>query len=122
MKQTQADRILAVLESLRDDTHQIPEEFIRRHPSGDGVSARYFKQVMLISECNGRISELRAKGYIIDTSKVKDAYGFAYHRLASSAETKPTPPCERTTEEWEQVGRELCAWFDNYQPETNATV
>ena len=30
-----------------------------------GVSARYFKQVRLISECNGRKSELRAKGHDI---------------------------------------------------------
>jgi hypothetical protein len=46
------------------------------------VSARYFKQVLLVSECNGRISELRSKGYEIDTSKAKDRYGFAYHRLS----------------------------------------
>jgi hypothetical protein len=46
------------------------------------VSARYFKQVMLISEVNAQISELRATGYVIETSKVKDRYDFAYHRLA----------------------------------------
>jgi hypothetical protein len=34
----------------------------------EGVSARYFKQVMLISEVNGRISELRGKGCVIETS------------------------------------------------------
>ena len=39
---------------------------------GDGISSRYFKQVMLISEANGRISELRGKGYVIDTSVVED--------------------------------------------------
>jgi hypothetical protein len=49
--------------------------------SGDGVRARYFKQVLLVSECNGRISELRSKGYDIETSTQKDPYGFAYHRL-----------------------------------------
>lgn len=32
---------------------------------------------MLISEVNGRISELRSKGYDIETSKGKDRYGFA---------------------------------------------
>jgi hypothetical protein len=79
---TQQERILKVLESVRDGTHQIADEYIRHHPSGDGVSARYFKQVMLISEVNGRISELRAKGRDIETSKQKDRYGFAYHRLA----------------------------------------
>jgi hypothetical protein len=46
------------------------------------ISARYFKQVMPISEVNGRISELRSKGIAIETSKTKDRYGFAYHRLA----------------------------------------
>jgi hypothetical protein len=46
------------------------------------LSARYFKQVMLISEVNGRISELRGKGYGIDTSTEKDRFGFAYHRLS----------------------------------------
>ena len=38
---------------------------------------------MLISEVNGRISELRGKGYVIDTSVVEDRYGFKYHRLIS---------------------------------------
>jgi hypothetical protein len=79
---SQQSRILKVLEDLRDGTLVVPEEYIRRHPTGDGISARYFKQVMLVSECNGRISELRGKGYDIETSKEKDAYGFAYHRLA----------------------------------------
>ena len=37
---------------------------------------------MLISEVNGRISELRGKGYVIETSVEKDRWGFAYHRLA----------------------------------------
>ena len=52
------------------------------------MSARYFKQVMLISEVNGRLSELRAKlalkGMTIESSKEKDRYGFAYQRLVSS--------------------------------------
>jgi hypothetical protein len=56
---------------------------IRRHSTGDGVSARYFKQVLLISEVNGRISELRGKGYVIETSAEKDRYGFAHHRLTA---------------------------------------
>jgi hypothetical protein len=77
---TQQERILSALQSLQDE-HVIPEEYLRRHPNGDGVSARYFKQVLLISECNGRISELRAKGHDIETSACKDVYGFAYHRL-----------------------------------------
>lgn len=81
MKQTQQQRILAVLQSLQTGKHDIPEDYLRHHKSGDGLSARYFKQVMLISEVNGRISELRTKGSDIETSKVKDAHGFAYHRL-----------------------------------------
>jgi hypothetical protein len=52
------------LKSLRTQ-HYISEEYIRRHETGDGISSRYFKQVMLISEVNGRISELRTKGYAI---------------------------------------------------------
>lgn len=40
---------------------------------------------MLISECNGKISELRAKGYVIETSENKDKFGFVYHRLVDSA-------------------------------------
>jgi hypothetical protein len=80
-KPTQQQRILAVLQSLQSDDHNIPQEYIRRHATGNGVSARYFKQVLLVSECNGRISELRSKGYDIETSKEKDCYGFAYHRL-----------------------------------------
>jgi hypothetical protein len=78
---TQQERILKILESLRDGTLHVPEEYIRRHPTGDGISARYFKQVMLVSECNGRISELRGKGFDIETSKEKDKFGFVFHRL-----------------------------------------
>lgn len=89
-KPTQQERILAVLKALAEGTADLPAEYVRRHPHGDGVSARYFKQVLLISECNGRISELRAKGYDIETSSSKDAHGFAYHRL----KVKQTP------EEW----------------------
>jgi hypothetical protein len=37
---------------------------------------------MLVSEVNGRIGELRGKGYVIETSVEKDRWGFAYHRLA----------------------------------------
>ncbi|HEY9713624.1 MAG TPA: hypothetical protein V6C72_09145 [Chroococcales cyanobacterium] len=80
-RKTQQERILDVLQAVRSGHHDIPEEYIRRHESGDGISTRYFKQVMLISEVNGRISELRSKGYVIETSGVEDRYGFKYHRL-----------------------------------------
>ena len=53
---------MKVLEFVRDGSLQLSDEYVRRHPSGNGVSARYFKQVLFISEVNGRISELRAKG------------------------------------------------------------
>jgi hypothetical protein len=85
MRQTQQQRILAVLEAVRDNTHTVPDEYIRHHSTGNGVSARYFKQVMLISEVNGRLSELRAKlrlrGMTIESSSEKDRHGFAYQRL-----------------------------------------
>lgn len=86
----QKERILKVLEDLQLGNTGIAEEYLRRHKTGIGVSARYFKQVMLISECNGRISELRAKGHEIETSREKDHYGFSFHRL------KP----KKTAEEW----------------------
>jgi hypothetical protein len=66
---TQQERILKALEELRDGTLNVPAEFIREHPDGNGISARYFKHVMLISECNGRISKLHGKGRDIKTSK-----------------------------------------------------
>lgn len=78
---TQQQRILRVLENLQDGKLNAPAQFIRQHPDGNGISARYFKQVTLISEVNGRISELRGKGYDIETSKERDPYGFVYHRL-----------------------------------------
>jgi hypothetical protein len=62
MKPTQQQRILAVLQSLQAGDGTIPEEYLRRHKTGDGVSARYLKHVLKISECNGRVSELRSKG------------------------------------------------------------
>ena len=81
MKLTQQQRILGVIQSQQSADHRIPEEYVRHHPNGDVISARYFKQVLLVSECNGRISELRSKGYDIETNKEKDRCGFAYHRL-----------------------------------------
>jgi hypothetical protein len=86
-KPTQQERILDVLRQVRDGDHEIPEEFLRRHPTGDGLSSRYLKRVMYISECNGRISELRDRGYVIETSAEKDAFGFAYHRLVVEPRT-----------------------------------
>jgi len=80
---TQQERILAVLRQVRNGDHEIPAEYIRRHHTGDGISSRYLKRVLWITECNGRISELRSQGYVIETSAEKDAYGFAYHRLVN---------------------------------------
>jgi hypothetical protein len=91
-KPTQQTRILAILEQLRDGRLGVPEEYLRRHHSGDGISTRYFKQVMMVSECNGRLSELKARGYNIETSQAKDPHGFVYHRL------KGTPM--QTPEDW----------------------
>lgn len=90
MNQTQQERILGVLQALQTPEHKIPEQYLKRLPYGDAVSARYFKQVLLISECNGRISELRGKGHQIETTQEKDPYGFAYHRLRpEEAESRP---------------------------------
>jgi hypothetical protein len=100
---TQQQRILAILEAVRSGDHDIPDEYLRRHPSGDGISARYFKQVLLVSECNGRISELRGKGYQIETSVAKDRYGFAYHRLA---------PARYKRAEILAAAKEACEEFD----------
>lgn len=91
---SQKQKILQVLEDLRGGICEVPEEFIRRHSDGDGISTRYFKRVMWISECNGRISELRddlrLKGLTIESSDEKDAYGFVYQRLVSLAPTQLT--------------------------------
>jgi hypothetical protein len=59
-----------------------------------GVSLKWDKRclhnsLMLISEVNGRISELRAKGYVIESSVGKDRYAFAYHRLARAPHRIP---------------------------------
>lgn len=47
---------------------------------GQWVSAKVFKRDMWISECNARISELRNKGYDIETGDF-DEFGFALHRI-----------------------------------------
>jgi hypothetical protein len=81
-KPTQQQRVLEVFQSLRGE-HDIPKEYLRRHPTGDGVSVRYFKRVLWIMEMNGRVSELRGKGYDIQSSSERDPYGFVYLRLLS---------------------------------------
>lgn len=81
MKQTQRQRIVFVLTAVKEGKHhRIPFEYLRKIDGEMWLSARYIKQVMLISECNGRISELRSDGYDI-ASQDKDEYGFVYHRL-----------------------------------------
>lgn len=65
MKTTQKDKILNEL----------------READGGWVSTRYLKQQLLISECNGRLSELKNDGHDIETSTFKDEYGFRSHRL-----------------------------------------
>jgi hypothetical protein len=42
---------------------------------------RYFKRVLWITEVNGRVSELRGKGFEIESSSERDPYGFVYLRL-----------------------------------------
>jgi len=59
MRQSQQQRILAILEAIRSGDHHIPEEYLRRHPSGDGRK----------SHCHGR--------------------PWAPHLLAVGAETRP---------------------------------
>lgn len=85
---TQPQRILAVLQSVQRGDHDIPEEYIRRHPTGDGLSGRYMKRVMFLSECNARMSEMNTAHRalhgvdLIETSeKSRDEHGFAFHRL-----------------------------------------
>jgi hypothetical protein len=51
------------------------------HCPQKGIIFRYFKRVLWITECNGRVSELRGKGYDIKSSSERDAYGFVYLRL-----------------------------------------
>lgn len=48
--------------------------------NGEWVSAKVFKRDFWITECNARISELRRKGFNIETGDF-DEFGFALHRL-----------------------------------------
>lgn len=59
-----------------------------KEANGEPVSTRYLKQQLLISEANGRISELRGMGHVIETLPEKDEYGFALHILRSSPKKK----------------------------------
>ena len=56
---------------------------ILQNADGEYVSTKYFKQDLLISECNGRLSELKNEGHNIETSKFRDDYGFKSHRLVT---------------------------------------
>jgi hypothetical protein len=56
---------------------------------------------MLISETNGRISELRRelekRGITIESSSIKDAYGFRYQRLVAPKPIKSIAAAEMET-------------------------
>ena len=58
------------------------------------MSARYFKQVILIREKNGIISQLRAKGHNIETSVERNAWGFSRHRIAPTTAPLLQAPVE----------------------------
>lgn len=77
MKLTQHEKILDTFEH----PERVPQEYVKSDATGVWVSARYLKRILWITECNGRISELRAKGHEIKTHHEKDEHGFAYHRL-----------------------------------------
>jgi Helix-turn-helix domain len=89
-KPTQQEQQQKVLKALRD-------------ANGGKVSTRYFKQALLISEVNGRISELRAKGYVIAT----EGHGRVRLCLPSAClRTSQAPPSGRTASE-RQCARQL---------------
>lgn len=79
---TQKQKVLKTLEAVRSGDHNIDEQYLFRHDGGDGVSSRFFKQVMFLSEVNARVHELQEDGFKIVSSKThKDPFGFVYYRL-----------------------------------------
>jgi hypothetical protein len=66
--------------------------------------------VLLVSECNGRISELRSKGHDIETSTVRDKFGFVFHRL------KPESAVVISRAKILKDNERALAFFNNYQP------
>lgn len=81
---------IKVPRAIRSGHHDLPDEYIRRHQSGDGVSTRHIKQVMVISE-------LRSESYNIATGDREERYGFKYHRLERDPGPQPTAlPLTRT--------------------------
>lgn len=60
-------------------------EALRSHP--DGLSTRYMKRDMGITECHARLSELRADGYDINPIK-EDEYGFTIQKLSGEPKRK----------------------------------
>lgn len=88
-KPTQHEKVLSMLKAVRAGTHNVPEEYMLRSQSGAGISSRYFKQVMFISEVNARVHELQRKGYQIRSSTHhKDRHGFIYYRLEADAKVE----------------------------------
>jgi len=93
---TQQDRIYTILKALKENDHTIPAAYLFLDRGELWVSGRYLKQVMYISEANGRISELRGKGFNILTHDQKDEFGFAYHRLSDEPMSEPVVEKKRS--------------------------
>jgi hypothetical protein len=51
----------------------------------------HYKRVLWITEVNGRVSELRSKGYDIQSSSERDSHGFVYLRLVRVPAAKQLP-------------------------------
>ncbi len=69
MKETQAERILKILQEK----------------NGEWINGRYFNTTMMISQFHTRIHELQKRGHQIEASKFTDEYGFKSYRLVSEA-------------------------------------
>lgn len=113
-EETQHTRILKVLRRVRDESAG-PVGFILIKDGVVWLSSRYIKQVMLLGECNGRISELRAEGFDIATlDGERDEHGFAYHRLVSEPgkAAKASPPPAPAPERKKKIVGHKTVWID----------
>lgn len=108
-KLTQREKILQVFKGVANGLIN-PVGYICIKDGHKWLSARYLKQVMLVSECNGRISELRADGHdILTLEGEKDTYGFAYHRLVGAPQKRWTGEVEYVERDGVRYARKIYA-------------
>lgn len=89
-KKEVVEHFIEILTNMKTQCDKILEVLLAAN--GDWVNARKFVHEMWLSQCSARITELRHKGYKIETSPFRDCYRFVSYRLLTEPKQEVLAP------------------------------